>query len=165
MGLKNVYYRHRKIILILLLIFTVLEIAIVPLNASATELSRLPTFATLLLISEILFILGILLMALSIEHDLGPNPLKWRKQLKHLVKNMRTDKRFWVGFWMNMIGALGTGVIVFIGIILVLPIQSWGILWLPIADITITLLLRATVLEIRNEVASRARKPNRELID
>ena len=64
-----------------------------------------------------------------------------------------------------MIGALATGVFVLIGIILVLPKQSWGVIWLPIADIAVTLLLRATVLEIRNEVASRSRKPNRELID
>ena len=151
MTVKDKYQKHKKKLIILLGFFTVVELFLVPFNASSTELAKLPIFATLLLFSESLFIIGLLLIALSVEHDLGPNPLKWRRHFKTLIKHIPNDKKFWIGFWINLVGALSTGLIVLFGIIFVLPIESWGIIWLPITDIAITILLRATILELRRE--------------
>lgn len=148
---REFYRQHRKKFITLLLAITIVELIFLPLNFSPESLHGLPEFSILLLFSELFFIVGLALMAFSVEHDLGPNPFKWRKNIKKLMQHVPSDKKFWLGFYINMFGALATGLVFFIGIILFLPVEAWGVLWIPVFDIIVTLLLRASILQLRKE--------------
>lgn len=90
-------------------------------------------------------------MAGSVGFELGKNPLVWKKHFHQITKELPDNKTFWIGFWINAAGALGTGVLLSIGIIQVLPAQSWGLLWIAFVDIALTLTVRGAILELRRE--------------
>ncbi|MCA9349265.1 hypothetical protein KC878_03975 [Candidatus Saccharibacteria bacterium] len=155
MKLKAFYRRHSKKILAVLLLATIAEIALSFAFDKTPEklVESLPWLLGLAGLTEALFILGLVIMAYSVGHDLGWNPIKWHGHLKSIVHKVSLDKLFWVGFWVNTTGALGTGIVWLIAILYGLPISSWGSLWLPLADIALTVSLRSAVFELKREKA------------
>ena len=149
---------HKKInlknkwVLIGLVIASDLLVFISPLGELKEKFTnQAPEFAVAILVTEILFILGLFIMAYSVGHSLGKNIFKWKKQLKNIVKDIPDNRLLWVGFWTNTIGAVGTGIAVGVAIIKILPPQSWGLLWLAFIDLGITLAIRTAVWELKEE--------------
>ncbi len=101
------------------------------------------------LVTEILFILGLVIIAIAMGRKIG-NPIKLRKQWKQLLSAGFRSNLFWVGFWVNLVGSVGTTVVFGVGILTVLPIQSWGLTIIPAADLTATIVIRKAVIKRRN---------------
>ena len=101
-------------------------------------------------VSEVLFIGGIIVMALAVGHDLGLNPVKWRGQLKSVIQKVTEDRVFWVGFWVNFAGAVGTTLVIATLVVLVLPWQGWGIAAIGSLDLVVTVALRKEILRLKS---------------
>lgn len=144
---------HHKKIMWFLVALSVIMLFFSPLNELKDIVSQnLPWVLTGLIITEGLFVLGLIFMAYSVEHELGLNPFKWRSHFKKVAKHIPESRVFWLGFWLNAIGAFGSGVVVGLGILISLPVTSWGLIWLPFLDLSLTIALRATILELRREM-------------
>lgn len=152
--MKRFLKKHIKTLAYVIFLLSILELVYVLVAGDSTNevVDSLPGVFVLTLVSEALFIVGLIVMAYAVEHELGKNPLKWRKHLKKVIRQVPNSRIFWVGFWINAIGALATGIIWLGAVILSdLPLQTWGILWLPISDILLTISLRASIIELKNE--------------
>jgi hypothetical protein len=53
---------------------------------------------------------------------------------------------FWLGFWVNSLGAVGSAVIMSIGLIFYLPLESYGLLGIAFADLATTIVIRKAML-------------------
>lgn len=150
--MQHRFFRHHKKITAVVIPISILSIFFSPLGVIKDRiLEDAPGFLTLLILSEVVFVVGILIMASAVGFELGRNPLTWRKHFHGLVQEITTDKLFWVGFWINAIAALATGILMGVGVLTLLPPQSWGLLWIAGADIALTLLIRGAVLELKRE--------------
>lgn len=98
-------------------------------------------------ISEAAFAGGLVIMAASIGMNIR-NPFKLRKNLKSILQSSTKTRLFWIGFWTNAVGAIGTGFLILFGIVLVLPVSSWGLAVLAIFDLMVTIALRRVVLGV-----------------
>lgn len=105
--------------------------------------------AVLLILCEVSFVIGAALVAVGLGREAfrgtGHNPLRWiaallqvRSQFKVLAACVSNNKLFRFGFYLNWMGAFGTGLVLLIGIIIVLPVTAWGIAILPLLDIVAT---------------------------
>jgi len=112
--------------------------------------NNLAGYVFVVTVSELLFITGLLIMAITVGHDIGVNPFKWRRHINQVMKKVAIDKFFWVGFWINFAGALGTGMVFTIVTILLLPPQSWGLAVVGFIDLFITMALRREVLRLKD---------------
>lgn len=108
---------------------------------------NLPWVATGALISESLFTIGLAIIAADVGVKLGRNPLQWRQKLLPMLRQATKGKLFWVGFWVNTVGALGSGLIVGTGIVLTFPPQSWGLVIIPFLDLSLTIAIRTAAIE------------------
>lgn len=110
------------------------------------ELDKVAAFAILLLLTEICFVIGAIMVAAglgkSIFRGTGYNPIAWLKAIGKLrgeyhsfAERINTSTSFRIGFNLNWIGAVGTGLVLAIGILVVLPATAWGLLILPALDI------------------------------
>lgn len=120
------------------------------------ELDEAIIFVILFAFSEVCFIVGALLVAVgtgkTIFADTGKNPLN---RLRAILRVRSTYRKFVAdaprsgavrfGFHLNWFGALATGVFAAVGIIVVLPMTSWGLLVLPLLDIVATIGWRAPI--------------------
>lgn len=104
-----------------------------------------PWVGASLVLSELLFVVGLLVIALAAGVRLPRNPLAWRAELPSLLASLHRTPAFWVGLIVNTIGALGTAVVLIVAITRGLPWQSWGLLVLPVTDLMLTLAVRAGV--------------------
>ena len=148
---RTIAKHHRKLIWVLLVISAVFLI-LSPYEELRLRIEEnIPWIIGGLLISESIFVIGIFIMATRIGYELGLNPIKWRAHLHTVAHHIPEDKPFWVGFWVNTIGAVGSGVIFAYGIIRTFPVESWGVAWIAFLDLSITFTVRAAVLELRNE--------------
>jgi hypothetical protein len=144
---------HKVKLMWILVLASIAMLFLSPFNELKEKLiGTLPWVFLSLLVTEGLFTAGIVLMAASVEHDLGLNPLKWRKHLKTVLKHVPENQLFWWGFWINATGALGTGLVLSIAVITSLPATSWGIIILPFMDLGLTIALRATILELKKDI-------------
>ncbi len=110
-----------------------------------------------LVVSEVLFVAGLALIAAAVGVSLPRNPLVWRAQLPELLAKLDTTPLFWVGLVINSIGAIGTAVVLVVAIVRGLPVQSWGLLVLPFADLSLTVAIRASVSKgVRSAARRRA---------
>ncbi len=143
------WLRHHKKITIAVVIISLASLVFSPAGLIKDKIiDTIPALALSMLITEGLFIAGIVIMALVAGFDLGPNPFKWRDHLQTLGQQINKSKMFWVGFWVNTIGALGSGLVLGYGIVKALPTSSWGLLWIPVLDIILTFSVRAAVLDL-----------------
>ncbi len=140
---------HRKKLLLTLVVLSLLEVLFVASTSTLKEIiDSLPVAIMLSVVSEMIFTVGIALMAISAEQGLGLNPLRWRSRTESLIKEVRNSKLFLVGFWLNFIGALGTGLIWIVVIFVALPPSAWLLAWIPIFDILLTLTLRKVFIDL-----------------
>lgn len=152
MALKNKLLLHHKKITIGVILISIIATFFTPVGETVDKVAEVaPEVLIGVGITESLFIAGLLVMAGTVGFELGANPLKWKQHFHVVAHELPNDKWFWVGFWINAVGALGTGLILAWAIIEVLPPQSWGIIWIPFLDLALTIVIRASVLELRNE--------------
>ena len=137
----------KRNVLIILALISLASILLTPFSeVKQGIIDNLPWVGVGTVITEALFILGLGVMALEAEHELGHNPLLWRRKLHHVVNHMVRTRIFWLGFWINAAGAAGTAVLITIGIIKILPPQGWLLLWLPVADLALTVAIRSAAV-------------------
>lgn len=137
----------RRILFWGLIILSIGSLIFAPLGPTIDRVKEVgPWVAIGLLVSEALFILGLAIMAATVGVKLGLNPLRWRGQFDAILAKLDRTPLFWVGLALNTIGALGTGVVVLIATVVGLPPTAWGLLVLPLADLSLTAAVRAAVV-------------------
>lgn len=99
-----------------------------------------------LIVSEVLFVIGLAVMAWSVGVRLGSNPLRWRDRMQDVLAALDRSPTFWTGLIINTIGAVGTAVVVVGAIVAGLPLSAWGLMVLPLADVSLTVAVRAAVV-------------------
>ncbi len=149
--MRNFYKKHVKrillVIALLALVQSVLTLTIAGIPQSAKD--KLPWLVVGTAVTEVLFISGLVMMAVSAEHALGKNFLRWRRHLKEIAGKVNRSKLFWTGFWVNAAGALGTGLLWLWAIFTSLPLSAWGTVLLPVSDIFLTIVLRLAIMDAR----------------
>ncbi|MBX4190772.1 hypothetical protein KW794_01660 [Candidatus Saccharibacteria bacterium] len=142
----------KRDVLIALLVASLASLLLTPVSQIKQGIiDNLPWVGVGTLITETLFIIGLGIMALEAGHELGKNPVLWRRKLHKVVRHLVKTKMFWIGFWINAAGAAGTAVIVAIGIFKVLPPRNWGLLLLPALDLGLTFALRLAAVQTIEE--------------
>lgn len=137
----------RRILFWGLIVLSIGSLIFAPLGPTIDRLKEVgPWVAIGLLASEALFILGLAVMAATVGVKLGANPLKWRSHFEAILAKLNRTPLFWVGLALNTIGALGTGVVLLIATLTGLPPSAWGLLVLPLADLSLTAAVRAAVV-------------------
>lgn len=130
-----------------LIILSIGSLIFAPLQPTIDRVKEVgPWVAIGLVVSEILFVIGLAVMAGTVGVKLGFNPLKWRSQFDVILAKLDRSPLFWVGLVINTIGAIGTGVVVLIATLTGLPPTAWGLLVLPLADLSLTAAVRAAVV-------------------
>jgi hypothetical protein len=99
-----------------------------------------------LIASEGLFVCGLAIMAWSVGVRMGFNPLRWRDRMATVLSRLNRSPMFWTGLVVNTIGALGTAVVLVAAVVAGLPLSAWGLLVLPVADLSLTVAVRAAVV-------------------
>lgn len=128
-----------------LLVSIVLAIAYWPqLSLAKQQISHLMFYGVALVITEIFFTAGALIMAVEIGAELsgeirGPH---WLYRLRHARRNLRKHAKaairsrwFGLGFWLNFIGAVGTSLILIVGIMSVAKIAGLGLIAILAIDL------------------------------
>jgi hypothetical protein len=115
---------------------------------------NLTVFASVVVLSETLFIGGAVILAYGVGRRVfvgsGINPLSWTKRVLHLRKSWRQsigresgNRLALLGLNLNWLGALGTtGVLPIVTIALVLPVSSWGLMAPFVVDVVATCSIR-----------------------
>ncbi len=143
---------HHKKIAAAVVAVSVLASFLTPISETTDKISAVAPWVIVGVgVTEALFITGLLIMAARVGFELGPNPLNWKRHFKQVAHHLPEDKLVWLGFWINALGALGTGLVLAWGVVRALPPQSWGIIWVPFLDLLLTVFIRATILELRRE--------------
>lgn len=120
------------------------------------ELDKVAIFAIMLVLTEICFVIGATMVAAGLGKSIfagtGYNPLAWLKAIGRLrgeyhsfAERINTSTSFRIGFNLNWFGAVGTGVVALVGILVVLPATAWGLLVLPVLDIAASFGWRAPI--------------------
>lgn len=100
-----------------------------------------------LVVTEALFIVGAFAMAVSVGENLAEfrHPRYWckgvmtvREQVKIYVETLIISPLFSFGFWCNFAGAVGTSAILIIGLLMVAPMASAGLVILVVLDLVAT---------------------------
>lgn len=121
-------------------------IVVSPFDSTLSKIKQVgPWVGGGLAVSESLFILGLALLAWSAGVNLGANPFKWKSHTQELLAKLDRTPLFWVGLAINTVGAVGTGLVLAVGVVAGLPWQSWGLLTIPVADLAVTVSLRSVI--------------------
>lgn len=125
-----------------LLIYSVGSLFFMPIGPILDRFKAVvPWIGTGVIATEALFIIGLLVMATSLGLRIH-NPFQLRKQMKSILQEAVASRMFWNGFWINAVGACGSSLLLCIGIFSALPVTSWGLVYLPIADLATTIAIR-----------------------
>lgn len=136
-------------LLIGVLLFSVFSLVFSPYHELKDQfIEAAPWVVTGMIVSELCFILGLTVMAIGVGSKVR-NPLRLRREIKTILISGVTTQIFWIGFWINAVGAVGTAVCGIAGIVLVLPIGSWGLMVLPLLDVAATITLRVWAVKHR----------------
>lgn len=132
------------------------------------KVGQVAIFGGLMLINEVFFTSGLIMIAGSLGRHIfagaGANPINWvralwgiRAKTTELLHSIADSRMFRVGFTLNWIGAVGTGLIPTVGIVVLLPYTAWGIAVLPLIDVVASIGIRAPIQakinQTRQEVA------------
>lgn len=129
-----------------LVLFSIGSLIFTPFHALwDSVLHALPWLGTGVIVTEAMFIGGLCIMAASMGIQIR-NPFALRKELKNILREGAATQAFWTGFWVNALGACGSSVLLGAGICITLPITSWGLLWIPAADLAVTASIRKWAL-------------------
>lgn len=107
--------------------------------------ARGPIFVGFLLVTEVLFVLGLAIVLASMGTSVMVSlrhPLELKARAKEILSRTNRSKTFWVGFYTNTAGAYGTGVVGLSGVLLLLPPRSWPIAIIFLFDIYATYVVR-----------------------
>lgn len=110
---------------------------------------KLPWIGALIGVSEALFTAGVLTMAAAMGLRVGFNPMRWwrlRGQIRDIAFLDHPNPLFWVGFWVNVVGAVGSGLIVTIAVLTTMPPLSWGLSLFGFADLSLTFIVRREIV-------------------
>ncbi|MFJ7078919.1 hypothetical protein [Streptomyces sp. NPDC098781] len=116
-------------------------------------ISTAPWVGAGILVSEIMFIGGLAMMASAVGMRVG-NPFRLKTSLAEICKRANRDLLFKAGFWINTVGAIGTAVVISIGVFLNLPPESYGILSFAVADLALTVAIRKAMLDGLKETSA-----------
>lgn len=103
--------------------------------------SAAPWVISGLVASEVLFVGGAAMMLAGIGDKIG-NPLTVKGRIPELAEKANNSKLFKAGFWTNALGAVGDFVVLTAGVCSTLPVHSWGVVGLTLADLGVTLSVR-----------------------
>jgi hypothetical protein len=101
-----------------------------------------------LALTEACFIIGAIVAAASVGMLLSAQGgfVGWWKNLRHARRNIQDvmqsitrNKLFEFGFWLNLLGAVGTSLLLGVAVVMLLPVVAWWILILLILDIAASL--------------------------
>lgn len=100
----------------------------------------------LLIASEVTFVVGAALMVVaagSVLFDGGARAGiarigSIRSELSRLGSALSTSRTSWFGFYCNIIGATGTGLVLLVGPFVVLPPTAWGLAVIGVVDLAAT---------------------------
>lgn len=135
----------KTILIVIAVAWSVVMLVFSPLGEVLDSLKdNAPILGVSLIASEVLFIIGLVLMALSLGIKVR-NPFKLRRHLKEFISSISASKLFWVGFFVNLVGAVMTAIIGLAGVMLVLPVASWPIALIFLVDLWATLEVRKAV--------------------
>jgi hypothetical protein len=107
-----------------------------------------------LLISEVCFIAGALVMTVSLGVEVAGNnrvhgwwkKLRYaRREVKSMAQEAVASRLFGFGFWLNFVGAVGTSILLALSVIKFIPLAGWGLLVLVIIDLVATFSWRIPV--------------------
>lgn len=144
------FAKAKKVAFWSLIVFSVYSLVFSPLGETKDQLESSALWLLMgIFLTETLFISGLAVMAAAIGVKVR-NPLKLRKELKKILRASFRSRLFWVGFWTNAVGAIGTTALIGFGILTVLPTKSWGLIVLIVADLSSTVVLRNYILQKRN---------------
>jgi hypothetical protein len=130
-----------------LVLFSAVSLIFAPFDSIWERLiSVLPWLGIGVIVSEALFIGGIVIMATPLGIRVR-NPFKLHKDLKAILLASTNTTTFWVGFWINAVGACATTFLLAVGIVAVLPVTSWGLLCLAAVDLAATIAIRQWALQ------------------
>ncbi|MFE6904781.1 hypothetical protein ACFVFJ_50145 [Streptomyces sp. NPDC057717] len=137
--------------------FTWRELAVVKQRLSEVALLTLG-FA----LTEVLFIGGAILMAIGCGITVRREGqvttvrglLRLRGQYRQLALRSMGSNVFRLGFNVNWIGAVGSGLLVLAGILLVLPVSAWALTTLPLVDVVASIAWRVPARRGLNGAAS-----------
>jgi hypothetical protein len=130
---------------VLALFSTALTLAVNPFGELKRRLIDVTPWAGAgFIVSETMFIGGIMIMAWAVGLDWG-NPLKLRKTLAEIYNKANGSRPFWLGFWINSLGSVGSSAILSIGLILYLPPESYGLLGVAVLDLAATVVVRKAI--------------------
>jgi hypothetical protein len=101
-----------------------------------------------ILVSEIVLTLGLIGMLLPT----GRHTLREIRSTKlrdidwnGLSVNLRKSQAFWLAFWVSLVGGVGDGATLIAAIVVVAPVDAWGLMLLPLADIWSTFVIRGVI--------------------
>lgn len=115
------------------------------------QLGDILIFAILILICEICFVAGLALMLVglgtSFDSIFGWLKALWqvRKDPTLLLGHLSASRVFRLGFNLNWLAAVGTGVLAVVGVITVLPVSGWGLLVPAVLDILASFGIRVPI--------------------
>lgn len=139
-----------------LVVFSLGSLVFAPLHTLQEKLVHaLPWVGTGVILTEAMFIGGLCIMATSIGMKVHVRTVfSLRAELKEILSASTATPTFWVGFWMNAIGAVGSGLVTAAGIFMALPVTSWGLACIPFADLVVTIVIRQWALQAHARVRS-----------
>lgn len=132
-----------------LVIYTVVSLILTPFRSiKEAVVDVLPWIGIGVMVTEVLFIGGLLIMATSVGLKTR-NPLSLRKELKNILRASTQTRVFWVGFWINATGACGSSLLLMIGVFVAFPVAGWGVACALLIDLVVTIVVRKRALEVQ----------------
>lgn len=137
------------------------SLALSPLGSLIDRVREIGPWVGLgLLVSEVLFVAGLAIMAWSVGVRMGFNPLRWRDRVEVVLASLDRSVTFWFGLAINTVGAAGTALVIVAAVLGGLPLSAWGLLLLPLADLSLTVAVRAAVVNgVRRSHPERLTRP------
>jgi hypothetical protein len=115
-----------------------------------------------LVVTELCFILGALLMAASLginafggargSRAIARHVKHVRSQVKTIIMQTGQSRLFGVGFWLNFFGAVGTSFLLVLATFYYIPVAGWWLLGFLIIDVIATFGLRIPVHLARKKI-------------
>jgi hypothetical protein len=115
-----------------------------------------------LVVTELCFIIGALLMAASLgiqafggargSRGIVRHVRHVRAQVRHIITQTGQSRLFGIGFWLNFFGAVGTSFLLVLATFYYIPIAGWWLLGFLIIDLIATFGLRIPVHIARKKI-------------
>jgi hypothetical protein len=137
----------RRLAVAVLVGLSIASVALAPLQPTIDRVRQAaPWIGAGLAVSEILFVIGLGIMAWPVGTHIGYSPLGWRRRVVGLSSELRRTPVFWIGLAVNTAGAVGTGTVLLVVVVVCLPVTAWGLIGLVVGDLVMTVAVRAAIL-------------------